>query len=243
MKIRLIEPEPPGMHVAARYCCRAWACPPSAPRSSQHGHDVLIYIPQMAPIDWDDVYTADLVGISTTTSTATTGLPVRRPAARARHPRGHRRLTRHLHGRRGAASTSTTWPAARAASSSCSSSSRRCRASASSTTIRGLSFVRDGEAVHNPLRERCADLDSLPFPDLTLIQGHEKLRTTPIMTSWGCPFACNFCSVTAMFGTQVPLPQPRERHRRDQREAARKHLLLRRQHGRRQESASRCCCA
>ena len=31
-------------------------------------------------------------------------------------------------------------------------------------SIAGLSFRRDGEAVHNPLRERCADLDSLRFP-------------------------------------------------------------------------------
>jgi radical SAM superfamily enzyme YgiQ (UPF0313 family) len=60
--------------------------------------------------------------------------------------------------------------------------------------------MRDGEAVHNPLHERCADLDTLPFPDLTLIDGHERLVNVPIMTSWGCPFACNFCSVTAMFG-------------------------------------------
>ena len=55
--------------------------------------------------------------------------------------------------------------------------------------------------MHNPLRERCADLDKLPFPDLTLIAGHTSASSnTPIMTSWGCPFACNFCSVTAMFG-------------------------------------------
>ena len=66
--------------------------------------------------------------------------------------------------------------------------------------IRGLSFLRAGRAVHNDLREPCADLDTLPFPDLTLIAGHERLARTPIMTSWGCPFACNFCSVTAMFG-------------------------------------------
>ena len=34
------------------------------------GHDVVIYCPQFSPIDWDDVLGADLVGISTTTSTA-----------------------------------------------------------------------------------------------------------------------------------------------------------------------------
>jgi len=66
--------------------------------------------------------------------------------------------------------------------------------------VGGLSFRRDGAIIHNPLRERCADLDALPFPDLTLLVGNERLTTIPIMTSWGCPFACNFCSVTAMFG-------------------------------------------
>ena len=66
--------------------------------------------------------------------------------------------------------------------------------------VAGLSYTQDGEARHNPLRGRLADLDELPFPDLEAIVGHEKLNTTPIMTSWGCPFACNFCSVTAMFG-------------------------------------------
>ena len=43
-------------------------------------------------------------------------------------------------------------------------------------------------------------LDELPFPDLELIHGYENMKTMPIMTSWGCPFHCNFCSVTAMFG-------------------------------------------
>jgi len=75
-------------------------------------------------------------------------------------------------------------------------------------SIAGLSFMRDGAAVHNPDRARCAALDTLPFPDLTLIHGHEKIRSTPIMTSWGCPFACNFCSVTAMFGRKYRFRSP-----------------------------------
>ncbi len=54
--------------------------------------------------------------------------------------------------------------------------------------------------MHNPLRPPLADLDELPFPDLRLLVGNERLKTMPIMTSWGCPFDCTFCSVTAMFG-------------------------------------------
>ena len=92
-----------------------------------------------------------------------------------------------------------------------------------------------------PCTTRCAsalaDLDELPFPDLRLLVGNEKLTTMPIMTSWGCPFDCNFCSVTAMFGKQVPLPQRRERGRRAQGQAPAAHLLLRRQLGRQQEAA------
>jgi radical SAM superfamily enzyme YgiQ (UPF0313 family) len=67
-------------------------------------------------------------------------------------------------------------------------------------SIAGLSFRRDGQAVHNPLRQRCADLDSLPIPDLEALVGHEQITNVPIMTSWGCPFGCTFCSVTALFG-------------------------------------------
>jgi radical SAM superfamily enzyme YgiQ (UPF0313 family) len=43
-------------------------------------------------------------------------------------------------------------------------------------------------------------LDALPFPDLSLIKGNEKIGITPLATSRGCPFDCSFCSVTRMFG-------------------------------------------
>jgi radical SAM superfamily enzyme YgiQ (UPF0313 family) len=49
--------------------------------------------------------------------------------------------------------------------------------------------------------ERLTDLDSLPFPDYSLIRDWgKKRRLRPVMTSRGCPFDCNFCSVTKMFG-------------------------------------------
>ena len=62
--------------------------------------------------------------------------------------------------------------------------------------------------MHNAPREPVDDLDDVPVPDLSLIVGHERLKSTPIMTSWGCPFACNFCSVTAMFGRRYRYRSP-----------------------------------
>jgi radical SAM superfamily enzyme YgiQ (UPF0313 family) len=199
MKIRLIEPEPPGMHVWAKVLLPRLGLPIIAATLKQHGHDVLVYSPQMSPIDWEDVNSADLVGLSSTTSTASTAYDFAdRLRARAipviiggshvtfmadealehadyvaRGEGGEQlmlELIQALHGTR------------------------------ELHTIAGLSYRRDETVVHNPLRERCSDLDTLPFPDLRLLIGNEKLNTTPIMTSWGCPFACNFCSVTAMFG-------------------------------------------
>ena len=46
------------------------------------------------------------------------------------------------------------------------------------------------------------NLDDAPLPDFTLVRGHEKMDIIPIMTSRGCPFHCEYCSVTKMFGHQ-----------------------------------------
>lgn len=68
------------------------------------------------------------------------------------------------------------------------------------STVLGLSYWEDGVKVHNRDRPLIEDLDALPFPNLELIRGHEKISLYPIVTSRGCPYGCNFCSVTPMFG-------------------------------------------
>jgi radical SAM superfamily enzyme YgiQ (UPF0313 family) len=45
------------------------------------------------------------------------------------------------------------------------------------------------------------DLDALPFPDFSLVNGfRSRMPIVPVSTSRGCPFDCSFCSVTKMFG-------------------------------------------
>jgi anaerobic magnesium-protoporphyrin IX monomethyl ester cyclase len=199
MKIRLIEPEPPGMHVWAKVLLPRLGLPIIAAALKEHGHDVLVYNPTMAPIDWDDVNTSDLVGLSSTTSTASTayafaddlrgrGIPVVIGGSHVTFMADE--ALQHVdYVARGEGGEQLMLELIEALAGE-----RELDA------IAGLSFMRDGRAVHNPLREALADLDELPFPDLRLLVGSDRLTTMPIMTSWGCPFDCTFCSVTAMFG-------------------------------------------
>jgi radical SAM superfamily enzyme YgiQ (UPF0313 family) len=44
------------------------------------------------------------------------------------------------------------------------------------------------------------DLDTLVVPDYLTVLGQRSMPIVPILTSRGCPYDCNFCSVTEMFG-------------------------------------------
>jgi radical SAM superfamily enzyme YgiQ (UPF0313 family) len=67
-------------------------------------------------------------------------------------------------------------------------------------SIPGLSCRKGDRIYHNSEPPMAIHLDDLPWPDLTMIERHEKIRIVPVMTSRGCPYNCKFCSVTKMFG-------------------------------------------
>ena len=207
LKIRLIEPAPPSVNILSYGFYPRLGLPLIGAALKAAGHDVRIYCPQAAPIDRDDVSSADLVGISTTTSTApgayaladelrAAGLPV---IIGGPHPTfvpddalPHADFVARGEGGGGLMLELIEALAGERELES----------------IRGLSFWRDERAVHNELRERCPDLDALPVPDLSLIVGAERIRETPIMTSLGCPFDCTFCTVTMMFGRAYRFRSP-----------------------------------
>ncbi len=199
MKIRLIEPAPASVNILSYAFYPRLGLPLIGAALKAAGHDVRIYCPQAAPIDRADVAGADLVGISTTTSTApaayaladelrAAGLPV---VIGGPHPTfvPDDALPHADYVARGEGGDGLMLELIAALSGE-----RELE------TIRGLSYRRDGRAVHNDLRERTADLDTLPIPDLSLIVGAERMRETPMITSLGCPFDCTFCTVTMMFG-------------------------------------------
>ena len=68
-------------------------------------------------------------------------------------------------------------------------------------SIKGLSYKNsNNEIVHNPQRDFIEDLNEAPIPDFNLVYKWEKAKVVPVATSRGCPFACKFCSVIHMFG-------------------------------------------
>ncbi|MGD2165940.1 MAG: cobalamin-dependent protein, partial [Anaerolineae bacterium] len=71
MKIRLIEPKAPGLNVFDRALLPRLGLPLIGRVLADYGHDVRIYVETLAPVDWQDIATADLVGFSTTTATTT----------------------------------------------------------------------------------------------------------------------------------------------------------------------------
>jgi len=75
-------------------------------------------------------------------------------------------------------------------------------------SIKGLKYRNKGAALQTQRRELQIDLDNIPFPARDLFPNqkyidHWKKRfgysTTTVITTRGCPFACEFCS-NAVFG-------------------------------------------
>ncbi len=64
-------------------------------------------------------------------------------------------------------------------------------------SIRNLSFKRDGELVHNPLRPLVDDLDALGFPDREPLYEASPLyrdcERKIFLTQRGCLYSCSFC--------------------------------------------------
>lgn len=68
--------------------------------------------------------------------------------------------------------------------------------------IANLSWMEDGQAVHNPERPKAEDLDVLPIPDFTLVPSG-RLDIMSIQTQRGCPWDCSFCTVTKLNGHKL----------------------------------------
>jgi len=65
---------------------------------------------------------------------------------------------------------------------------------------RGSGTIVQGQAID--------DVEQLPLINYSLIQEVDSMDIIPIMTSRGCPFDCNFCTVTKIFGKKFRMQSP-----------------------------------
>lgn len=206
MKRRMIfiEPKPPNLHIFSKFMSPRLGVFILGSMMKQRGWDVDVYIEDMARIDWDSIKSADIVGISTITSTAPRaykiadkvremGLPVimggPHPTFLTEEALEHADFVVRGEGESALTAFIDSWENGRDFS-----------------TVPGLSYIdkQNGRFVHNPAAQMVPNLDELSFPDFSLFKGNNKIlkdgSVIPIQISRGCPFDCSFCSVTPMFG-------------------------------------------
>lgn len=176
--------------------------------------DVRIYCEDIAPIDFADIASADLVGISTTTSTALRAYRIASDVKRA-NPAAivviggihatfmpHEPFDPEFRARHGLDAPVCDHVLVGEAETGLPPLLQALQAGERPMPVVGL---RLRHAPAGPIDSSLVthDLDALPWPDLGSIVGRERMRIAPIVTSRGCPFDCVFCAVIEMFGRNV----------------------------------------
>ena len=197
-KIVLVEPKSTHLHVYSRVAIPRLGAVLLGTIFRNLGYDVRVFIEDIAPIDMQEVLSADLVGISAITSTAppsyalaekvrAAGIPV---AIGGTHTsfmteEGLQHADYVIRGEGEGAFIELL---------------EALQGKRSLDSIPNLSYRRDGRSIHNPERPMIRDLDGNPIPEFDLIHGWKRGGIVSIATSRGCPFSCTFCSVPGMYG-------------------------------------------
>ena len=162
------------------------------------GYHVDVYIEDIAPLDFDIVKNADLVGISALSSTA--------PYSYALADRIRAMGIPVIMG-----GTHVTFLAEEAlehadfilrgeADESIVDFMQAFSGDGDYEKIPGLSYWKEGKIQHNLDCPLPHDLNKNPIPDFRLARGVPNMSVVCVCTSRGCPCDCSFCSVTAFNG-------------------------------------------
>ena len=204
MLIAGIEPKAPGLHIFSQTLMPRLGLVQLLTMASQEGHQCEIYCEEIAPINWTRIEQADLILISSITSTVPRAYALIkkiRDEINSSAPilmggphvtflpeealeNGADYVFRH--------EADETFPEFL-------EWWRSGRNPERLLNIPGLSFKVGNEYRHNPAPPK-VDLDTLPTPNLDLIAGFGKPAAIPLITSRGCPWDCDFCSEVSMFG-------------------------------------------
>lgn len=201
IRVRFIEPGAPGSHIFSVYPLPRLGTVLLATLLRDAGMDAQVLVEDVAPITPHALDDVDVVGISTTTSTA--------PRAYAYADRLRERGIPVV---MGGPHVSFLPEEALAHADVVVLGEAEGNAAELFRRIAAREPLDDlpGAAVpYGPIPDMAphvVDLDTLPAPDLSLVRGFEANRglmgqtIIPVQATRGCPWDCSFCSVTGMFG-------------------------------------------
>lgn len=201
-KIVFIEPKAPNLHIYSKFVLPRLGCYILASLMKRRGWETKIIFEETHPIDFDQLKSADLVGISTITSTAPRaykiadrirqmGIPVIMGGPHvtflAEEALEHADFVIRGEGENALSAFVDAW-----------------ENDGDFSKVPNLSYKKNSKIFHNPMTKPVSNLDDIPFPDFeeykNLKKGTAGHNIIPVITSRGCPFDCSFCSVTGMFG-------------------------------------------
>jgi anaerobic magnesium-protoporphyrin IX monomethyl ester cyclase len=204
VKITLIEPRAPGLHVFSRTRLPRLGLPLMATILRDRGHDVNVVIESIRAAVPESLAHSDLLGISTTTSTAPRAYWIADTVKQLRRDIPVVLGGPHVSFCVDEALQHADYCVIGEGEESFAALVDRLDKGQSVAEVPGLAY-RDGSGMRIGPKAPPVRLSSLPFPDLSVIDGHERMTLAPIETSRGCPHGCRFCSVIAMFGRDYRL--------------------------------------
>ena len=207
MRIVFIEPAAPGFHVYSFIKQLRLGPPLLAAMMKERGHEARVYVESLGDVDWDYVLSADLVGISATTSTVVRGYRYAQRARDAGIPvvMGGPHVTFLAE----EALDFCDYVVRQEGEETLVELVDHLQGKGDLSDIQGLSYRdAEGQVVHNADRPWLRSFSDLPWPDMDLVVGGEKVHPEPVLASRGCPFDCEFCSVVMMFGRHVRMVEP-----------------------------------
>ncbi|MBN2029698.1 B12-binding domain-containing radical SAM protein [bacterium] len=209
-KIIFIEPKSPNLHIYSQFPLPRLGSFILGTLMKKRGWDVDIIVEEQRAVDFNDVKSADLVGISTITSTAPRAYAIAKKVREMGIPviLGGPHVTFLPEEGLDYADFVIRGEAEHPIMMFIDAWENRKEY----THVPNLSYKKNGKAIHNPMESFIANLDDIPFPELALLQNNTKRiggqTIIPIQTSRGCPYNCSFCSVTGMFGRKYRFRSP-----------------------------------